>query len=155
MAFCHRPVISFPRIESQGEFLMPEIMIDPDESLWHWLTHDVRFYRQKYNLTQYQLATIVSSSPSTNSNIEARRRKLTAAQALPHALRIKTGGHFCRLLRFARRGLDPDWFKQYADQETRARLIKAYEAITIPGLLQVPEYAAALFQGGGVTALEG
>src|SRR3569833_1057774 len=149
MAFCHRPVISFPRIESQGEFLMPEIMIDPDESLWHWLTHDVRFYRQKYNLTQYQLATIVSSSPSNISNIEAGRRKLTDEQALALDLRFKPGGHFCRLLRFARRGHDPDWFRQFTDYESRARLIRMYQALTVPGLLQVPEYASELFRAVG------
>jgi transcriptional regulator with XRE-family HTH domain len=129
---------------------MTDDLVDPESSLWAWLAYDVRFYRKKYNLTQHQLGQVIISSASNVSNIEAGRRKLTDEQALALDVRFVTGGHFSRLLRFARRGHDPDWFKQYAHLEARARLIKTYQAITVPGLLQTPEYATALFRGGGV-----
>lgn len=129
--------------------------VDPDASLWAWLAHDVRFYRKKYSLTQPELATVIKSSASNVSNIEYNRRKLTDEQALALDLRFKTGGHFSRLLRFARLGHDPDWFKQYVDLEDKAGLIKAYEAITVPGLLQVPEYALELFRGVGLADIDG
>lgn len=129
--------------------------VDPDASLWTWLAHDVRFYRKKYSLTQPELASVMRSSASNVSNIESNRRKLTDAQALALDLRFKTGGHFSRLLRFARLGHDPDWFKQYVDLEDKSDLIKTYEAITVPGLLQVPEYAQELLQALGAADVNG
>lgn len=38
------------------------------------------------------------------------------------------------------------------DFETEASLIRTYQIATIPGLLQTPEYAAAVFRGGRYTA---
>ncbi|GLY85796.1 helix-turn-helix domain-containing protein [Actinoallomurus iriomotensis] len=134
---------------------MVDELVDPDSSLWAWLAHDVRFYRKKYGLTLHQLATVVQSSGPNVSNIEAGRRKLTDEQALALDVRFKTGGHFSRLLRFARRGHDPDWFKQYAHLEAKARLIKTYQALTVPGLLQTPEYATELFRAVGRVDIEG
>lgn len=128
---------------------MADELVDPDSSLWAWLAYDVRFHRKKYQLTLHQLARVIHSSASNVSNIEAGRRKLTDEQALALDIRFKTGGHFSRLLRFARRGHDPDWFKQYAHLEAKARLIKTFEAITVPGLLQTPEYATELFRAVG------
>ncbi|GLY77664.1 helix-turn-helix domain-containing protein [Actinoallomurus iriomotensis] len=133
---------------------MVDELVDPDSSLWAWLAHDVRFYRKKYGLTLHQLATVIQSSGPNVSNIEAGRRKLTDEQALALDVRFKTGGHFSRLLRFARRGHDPDWFKQYAHLEAKARLIKTYQAITVPGLFQVPEYATELFRALGIVDVE-
>ncbi|MBV2364978.1 helix-turn-helix domain-containing protein [Streptomonospora nanhaiensis] len=40
------------------------------------------------------------------------------------------------------------------DFEAEASRIRTYEAATIPGLLQVPEYAEAMFRGGRYTSLE-
>jgi transcriptional regulator with XRE-family HTH domain len=133
---------------------MADELVDPDSSLWAWLAHDVRFYRKKYNQTQNQLAEIIKSSASNISNIEAGRRKLTDEQALALDLRFKTGGHFSRLLRYARLGHDPDWFKQYVDIETTANLIKTFDALTVPGLLQIPEYATELFRAVGLVDVE-
>ncbi|WP_329254053.1 helix-turn-helix transcriptional regulator [Actinoallomurus sp. NBC_01490] len=134
---------------------MTDDLVDPESSLWAWLAYDVRFYRKKYNLTQHQLGQVIISSASNVSNIEAGRRKLTDEQALALDVRFVTGGHFSRLLRFARRGHDPDWFKQYAHLEAKARLIKTYQAITVPGLFQIPEYATELFRALGIVDIEG
>lgn len=134
---------------------MADELVDPDSSLWAWLAYDVRFHRKKYQLTLHQLARVIHSSASNVSNIEAGRRKLTDEQALALDMRFKTGGHFSRLLRFARRGHDPDWFKQYAHLEAKARLIRTYQAITVPGLFQIPEYATELFRAVGIVDVEG
>src|SRR3569833_681571 len=133
---------------------MPNELVDPNASLWTWLAHDVRFYRKKYSLTQPALASVIKSSASIVSNIEANRRKLSDEQALALDLRFKTGGHFSRLLRFARLGHDPDWFRQYVDLEAAAELIKTDEAITVPGLLQIPEYAVELFRAVALVDVE-
>jgi transcriptional regulator with XRE-family HTH domain len=146
---------TFSKISKRQEKgIVAEELVDPDSSLWAWLAHDVRFYRKKYHLTQPQLGTVTRCSASNLSNIEAGRRKLTDEQAVALDERFKTGGHFSRLLRYARLGHDPDWFKQYVDIEASANVIKTFEALTVPGLLQVPEYATELFCAVGQVNVE-
>jgi hypothetical protein len=142
-------------LKGQEKRIVTEVIVDPDSSLWAWLAHDVRFYRKKYQLTQSQLGTVVKCSPPNVSNIESGRRKLTDEQAVALDVRFKTGGHFSRLLRYARLGHDPDWFKQYVDIEASANVIKTFEVAIVPGLLQIPEYAAVLFKVGGVIDVDG
>ncbi|MCO6010968.1 helix-turn-helix transcriptional regulator [Actinoallomurus purpureus] len=124
-------------------------LVDPDAGLWNWLAYDLRFYRQKYRLSQNALAEIIKTSPPNLSNLEAGRRRLKDEQAEALDERFTTGGHFQRLLRYARLGHDPNWFKQYMDLEAEAIVIKAFEPIVVPGLLQTPEYATAIIEAAG------
>lgn len=124
-------------------------MIDPDASLWDWLAYDLRFYRKKYGMTQNAMAQILGISAPHLSNLELGIRRVTEKHAKRLDERFKTGGHFQRLLRYARRGHDPDWFKQYTAIEARAILIKTYEALAIPAVFQTPEYAHALISATG------
>jgi hypothetical protein len=66
-----------------------------------------------------------------------------------------TGGHFERLVTHAGRRHDSDWFRQFTRHEQRARAIRIYEALVIPGLLQTEEYARALLIAGGSDDVEG
>ena len=54
------------------------------------------------------------------------------------------------MLWYARLGHDPNWIKQHEDIEAQASVIKLFEAIVVPGLLQLPEYASALIEASGV-----
>jgi DNA-binding XRE family transcriptional regulator len=123
--------------------------VDPDSSLWAWLAYDLRFYREKYGLPQTGMGKIIGRSSTNLSNCEAGRRRITDKEAKALDRHFATGGHFQRLLRFAQRGHDPNWFRQFVDLEAAATVIKAFEAITVPGLLQVHEYAYALIEAGG------
>ena len=129
--------------------MAPHPAIDPDSSLWAWLAHDLRFYREKYGLSQTAMGRVIGRSATNLSNCEAGRRRITSKEAKALDVRFKTGGHFQRLLRFAQRGHDPNWFKQFVDLEKQATVIKTFEALTVPGLLQIPEYAYALIEAGG------
>jgi Domain of unknown function (DUF5753) len=40
----------------------------------------------------------------------------------------------------------PSWFKDWIDAERHARIVRTWEPIIIPGLLQTPDYARALFR---------
>nr|WP_051300220.1 DUF5753 domain-containing protein [Actinomadura rifamycini] len=62
----------------------------------------------------------------------------------------KTGGHFQRLLFFARTGHDPDWFKQYIQYEENASVIKIYDGKRVPALIQTEGYARALLASAGL-----
>jgi DNA-binding XRE family transcriptional regulator len=125
--------------------------IDPESSLWAWLAYDLRFYREKYGMSQAAMGEIIRRSPANLSNCEAGRRRITSKEAKALDAHFKTGGHFQRLLRFALRGHDPNWLKQYVDLERKATMIKTFQALVVPGLLQTPEYALALAKEGDVS----
>jgi transcriptional regulator with XRE-family HTH domain len=118
--------------------------IDPKASLWDWLAYDLWFYRTKRGLSLAQVAVIMEVTRGTVSNIEAGRLRLGEKQA--HALDTEwdTGGHFDRLLWFARTGHDPDWFKQYTRYAVEAWMLKIYHGQLIPPPLQTEAYARAL-----------
>jgi hypothetical protein len=128
--------------------MAPHPDIDPDSSLWSWLAYDLRFYREKHGLSQTAMGRIIRRSPANLSNCEADRRRITDKDAKALDAYFKTGGHFQRLHRYARLGHDPNWFKQFTHLERAATMIKNYEILAVPGLLQTPEYARALVQVG-------
>jgi DNA-binding XRE family transcriptional regulator len=122
--------------------------IDPMTSLWHWLAYDVRRFRIAAGLSQPKLGHILGIVRQTVCNIEAAERKLTDKQAHILDELWDTGGHFHRLLTYARRGHDPKWLQTYYSYEARAKVIKYFGGLFIPGLLQTPEYARALLEAG-------
>ncbi|MEV5750011.1 DUF5753 domain-containing protein [Actinoallomurus sp. NPDC052308] len=81
---------------------------------------------------------------SNLSNIMAGRRKIKEEDAKKLDAHWELGEHFTRLVRYAKRDGSKEWFREYLDYEAAASVIKAYEALAVPGLLQLPEYAAAL-----------
>jgi transcriptional regulator with XRE-family HTH domain len=120
--------------------------IDPKASLWDWLAYDLWFYRTKRGLSLARVAVVMDCTRGTVSNIEAGRLKLNEKQA--HALDAEwdTGGHFDRLLWFARTGHDPDWFKQYTRYAAEAWMLKIYHGQLIPSPFQTEAYARALLR---------
>jgi hypothetical protein len=128
--------------------MAPHPEIDPDSSLWSWLAYDLSFYREKHGMSLARMGRIIRRSPTNLSNCEAGRRRITDREAKLLDTYFETGGHFQRLIRFAQRGHDPDWLKQFTDLERAATVIKTFEVLAIPGLLQIPEYALALVETG-------
>ena len=127
---------------------------DPNTSLWAWLAHDLRFYREKSGLSQEKLGSIVGRSPSSLSNCEAGRRRINENDARILDDLWETGGHFQRLLMFARLSHDPDWFREHISYEIRADNIRTFEGLWVPGLLQTPDYARASFTAAGVASID-
>jgi hypothetical protein len=100
-------------------------------------------------MTQDDLGRVLGCVKSTVSRLEGAQLQIDEKQAAKLDTLWNTYGHFARLLAFARRAHDPDWIKQHAELEARATDIKTFEALLIPGLLQTPEYARAVFTNGG------
>jgi transcriptional regulator with XRE-family HTH domain len=48
----------------------------------------------------------------------------------------------------------PDWFKAYIGMEEAAKSIRVYEPLFIPGLLQTPQYTAAVLTFGDLPVME-
>ncbi|GAA3978990.1 helix-turn-helix transcriptional regulator [Actinomadura viridis] len=128
--------------------------IDPNSSLYAWLAYDLRFYRNKHGLTGTQVGKIIGCVRSHVANLEAGRARLDMQQARLLDEAWNTGGHFERLLKFARMGHDPDWFQQYSEYELRAGIGKIYQGHVVPVPLQTEDYARAFLKVGRVPDLE-
>lgn len=128
---------------------------DPMSSMWAWIAYDLRFHRQKHGMTGTEAGRILNCVRSTVSRLESGELKLDESQAQALDRHWETGGHFLRLVTYAKLGHDPDWLKQYEDYEASASLIKTYDGQLIPSLLQTPEYARALLVAGRNPDVEG
>jgi hypothetical protein len=126
--------------------------LDPDSSIWHWMAVDLHFYRTKHNLSCAQLGLLLGCNRQSVSNMEAARPgwRLDDDQAKKLDELWVLNGHFSRLLRYARARHDADWFAQHVAYERRATVMRIYEALIVPGLLQTEEYARALLTAGQV-----
>ncbi len=118
--------------------------LDPYNSMWDWISFDLRSWRDAHGLSLTQLGKIMGVDRTTVSNMEAGRRRLQEHHAKTLDRVWETNGHFGRLHHWARSGHDPDWYRQHTDLESRATLLRIFELSVVPGLLQTPDYARAL-----------
>ncbi|MGC4954979.1 helix-turn-helix domain-containing protein [Actinomadura citrea] len=118
--------------------------LDPMSSLYAWLAYDLRVYRKRHGMTGTQVGKIIGYVRSHVSNLEAGRVQLDIKQAKLLDEAWETGGHFERLLSFARKGHDPNWFLQHGQYEAAAKVIRIYQGQIIPPPLQTEDYMRAL-----------
>lgn len=125
--------------------------INPDASMWHWIAHDLRRQRQGRKLSVTQVGRIMGVARTSVSNFEAGRRRPDVDHLKRLDVAWQTGGHFLRLLTYARLSHDPNWFRAHLDYEARARALRIFEPLIVPGLLQIEEYAriAIVTEAGG------
>jgi transcriptional regulator with XRE-family HTH domain len=123
--------------------------IDPKSSHWAWLAFDLWFHRTRRDLSLAQMGLIVKVSRGTVSNWEAGRLRPKEEHMIRLDEAWETGGHFERLLWYARTGHDPDWFKQYIQYEAAAEIIRVHDGKWIPLLVQTEGYAQAILWAAG------
>lgn len=111
-----------------------ESELNPDTSMWDWITDDLWFYAKKSDLSGAELARILNRDPSSVYNIMSGRRRIQDKDAKILDKRLGLNHHFGRLLRYAKFRSNSDWFGQYLEHEATAKVIKTYEALAIPGL---------------------
>lgn len=103
--------------------------------------------RAKRGMTQAQAGAAINVSGSLIAAIENGRvipQPGTAAQL--DAL-FGTGEEVQEAAAEARADARPHWLRPWTDQEQRATLLRTWEPLIVPGLLQIEEYARALLQG--------
>ena len=114
--------------------------------------------REKAGLSQSQAATAIRTSAWTVRRIERAEGalKLTHVKGLLHAYGVTDTAEVSSFLDLAREANKPGWWNGYADVvpawfrvylglEQDAEMIRGFEPQCVPGLLQTPEYARALF----------
>lgn len=111
------------------------------------LLDELRQVRAARRMTQEDLAKAINYSPSTVAMVEtgARRPPPGFWELVDGAL--DTGGTFGRLL--ARLG-SPQWMREWEAVERQASVLRSFEPMVVPGLLQTAAYARALFRSIGL-----
>jgi transcriptional regulator with XRE-family HTH domain len=112
---------------------------------------ELRYYRERAGLSQTELAALVNVSHDVISKIETGDRP--PAKDFPERLdavpQLDTNGALTRLWKNLRKGLRhramPGWFRPWAHIEAEATVLRSYEPLLVPGLLQTEEYARAIF----------
>src|SRR5579875_314706 len=112
----------------------------------------LKFYRERAGLSQMELAALSNYSNSVINKIERGYRP--PAENFPERMdaipELQTNGELARwwewLKDSSRQGAYPGWFAPWPDFEAMATTLRWYELITVPGLLQTPDYARAILK---------
>ena len=110
---------------------------------------ELRFYRTRAGLSQKDLAARATVSHDVISKIETGERP--PAEDFPPRLdavpELDTRGALTRLWDHLKKGHKQrryGWFQQWADIEAQATVLRWYEPLVVPGLLQTEDYARAI-----------
>ena len=110
---------------------------------------ELRFYRTRAGLSQKDLAARATVSHDVISKIETGER-LPAGDFPPRldaVPELDTRGALTRLWDHLKKGQKQrlyGWFQQWAGIEARATVLRWYEPLVVPGLLQTEDYARAI-----------
>src|SRR5882672_10093156 len=110
---------------------------------------ELRFYRTRAGLSQKELAARANVSHDVISKIETGERP--PAEDFPPRLdavpELDTRGALTRLWDHLKKGQKQrlyGWFQEWADIEAQATVLRWYEPLVVPGLLQTEDYARAI-----------
>jgi len=125
------------------------------------LAAELRKCREQRGWALTEAAKKLGWQQSRLSRIETRQSGIAAPdlRKLLNAYEVEDEDYRNHLFELARRGNERGWWKKYAGQivneyadliglEEEARVIRAYEQELVPGLLQTPDYARAVFRSG-------
>ncbi|WP_405661222.1 Scr1 family TA system antitoxin-like transcriptional regulator [Streptomyces sp. RK9] len=118
--------------------------LNPEESPGARFGQRLRALRDERGWTQDELAARLGCSGTHVSAVETGRRSPTLRFAASVDRAFGTGDRFQRQSRAARHTALIEGFPEYVAHEGRAAEVRLYEVGVVPGLLQTPEYAAAL-----------
>ena len=121
--------------------------MERDQSpLFDFYARELRRVRASAGLSQEALGKRLGYSGELVGKVENRERRPTRqlAEACDAAY-PELGGLFTRLVDEAERahGVYPGWFASWVDAEQRAGVLRTWEPLLVPGLLQTASYARA------------
>ncbi|MFE3885016.1 Scr1 family TA system antitoxin-like transcriptional regulator [Streptomyces lydicus] len=108
----------------------------------------LKHFREAAGYTQQGLARKIPCDRSQVARVEAGTRVPQESFARQCDELLQTGGVLLRLwgrIDWHPEVQHPDWFERRAEMDAVAVALRAYQEQVIPGLLQTPEYAYALF----------
>jgi len=118
--------------------------LDPSASPLDYFGYECRRLREAASLTLEALGKILYCTGSLIGQIETAQKVPTRNFAERLDAAFMTDGSFTRMIGMVLRSQLPNWFQAFADMEAKAAYISTYQCQVVYGLLQTPEYAAAL-----------
>ncbi|MGR3871314.1 helix-turn-helix domain-containing protein [Streptomyces graminifolii] len=118
--------------------------LDPSASPLDYFGYECRRLREAAGLTLEGLGKILFCTGSLIGQVETAQKVPTRNFAERLDAAFLTDGSFTRMIGMVLRSQLPGWFQAYADMEAKAAYISSYQCQLVYGLLQTPEYAAAL-----------
>ncbi|WP_416964441.1 helix-turn-helix domain-containing protein [Streptomyces sp. Agncl-13] len=118
--------------------------LDPSASPLDYFGYECRRLREAAGLTLEGLGKILYCTGSLIGQIETAQKVPTRNFAERLDAAFMTDGSFTRMIGMVLRSQLPNWFQAFADMEAKAAYISTYQCQVVYGLLQTPEYAAAL-----------
>ncbi|MFD7899237.1 Scr1 family TA system antitoxin-like transcriptional regulator [Streptomyces sp. NPDC059743] len=109
---------------------------------------ELRIAREAAGLTQQQLGDCVVCHASLIAHFEAGRRMPRAEDAKRIDKALNTGGRFYRMLSILEEAKYAAHFREAAEAERLATTICEHAVSLVPGILQTPDYARAVYRSG-------
>ncbi|MFK4112268.1 helix-turn-helix domain-containing protein [Streptomyces sp. NPDC002176] len=120
--------------------------LDPASSPRAMIGSELRHARERKGLKQTELGQILFVSGSFIGQLEAGARRMQPEYARMLDEELDTGDYFARNCAATAKSKYPEHFAEAAEAEAQAISIKEYSPLLIPGLLQTPAYARAVFR---------
>lgn len=121
----------------------------PSPMLEHF-AEELRVARTAADMSQASLAAAVNYSAALIGKIEQCERRPGPDLANRCDTALGTGGLLARIQRRLHHDGVIDWFQEWAVIEAEATVLRGFEPLYVPGLLQTESYARAVLTGSGL-----
>jgi transcriptional regulator with XRE-family HTH domain len=112
---------------------------------------ELRAQREAAGLTQEQLAKLMGYSASVIAKLETCRTIPSPQHADRADEALGTPGTFRRMRQAMINGAYEPWVRAFLDMEERATVLRNWESVVVPGLLQTEAYACGVLRGARPT----
>jgi transcriptional regulator with XRE-family HTH domain len=109
---------------------------------------ELKAQREVAGLTQEQVAKLMGYSPSVIAKLETCRTIPSPQHAAQADEALRTPGTFRRLRQAMINGAYEPWVRALLEMEERATVLRNWESLVVPGLLQTETYARAMIRAG-------
>jgi transcriptional regulator with XRE-family HTH domain len=109
---------------------------------------ELKAQREAAGLTQEELAKLMGYSPSVIAKLETCRTAPSHQHADRADAALRTPGTFKRLRQGMINGTYEAWVRALLELEERATVLRWWESLVVPGLLQTEAYARAMIRAG-------
>ncbi|MFF5246329.1 Scr1 family TA system antitoxin-like transcriptional regulator [Streptosporangium sp. NPDC000095] len=121
--------------------------LDPNAGPLALFGYELRKYRESLGWSQDQLADRIRFSTSMVGQVERAVRKPPRVFVERCETALGLSGELLTHWPILTRETSPRWFRSWLEVEAEAEVIRTWEPLVLPGLLQTEEYARAVIRG--------
>jgi transcriptional regulator with XRE-family HTH domain len=120
------------------------VMATDEQPALSLFARELQAARSRVGLSREQLASEINYSLSLVGHVETCRRVPSLDFARRCDQVLGTTGTFERMQQVLRTASFPAWFRPFVEYEARASVLRGFEHVLVPGLLQTADYARAV-----------